>query len=167
MEDHMMTRRVSSAAGGLVVSIVAGLGLTGNALAEAFKDKGGHVVFVPTSIEDAKQADGSIVRKVSSTGISVADLPFPFDYMKSQCTGTLLIAADGKPGRTRGICEVLSSKGDRAAYTYVGDASGGRVTYIDGAGAYAGIKGGSTYKLKVVMPGGGAVLDWTGTWQTD
>jgi len=156
-----------SAAGCLAVSMVAGIGSTGNALAEAFKDKGGRVVFVPTSIEDTKQADGSIVRKISSTGIGVADLPFPFDYVKSQCTGTMLIAADGKPGRSRGICEVLSSKGDRAAYTYVGDASGGRATWIDGAGAYAGIKGETTYKLKVAMPGGGAVLEWTGTWQTD
>ena len=98
----MMTRRIISAAGGVAVSIAAGFGLTGHALAEAFKDKGGRVVFVPTSVEDAKQADGSTVRKVSSTGISIADLPFPFDYMKSQCTGTLLVAADGKPGRAVG-----------------------------------------------------------------
>lgn len=114
------------------MSIVAGLGLTGNALAEAFKDKRGRVVFVPTSIEDANQADGSIVRKVSSTGISVADLPFPFDHMKSRCTGTLLIDADGKLGRSRGICEMLSSRGDRAVYTYVGDAGRGRGPRVDG-----------------------------------
>ena len=163
----MIPRRIVSAAECLTVSIVAGIGLTGNALADAFKDKAGRVVFVPTSFEDAKQADGSIVRKVSSTGISVADLPFPFDYMKSQCTGTLLIAADGKAGRSRGICEVLSSKGDRAAYTYVGDVSGGSATWIDGAGAYAGIKGGTTYKVKVATPGGGSVVEWIGTWQTD
>ena len=150
-----------------IVTAIAALGTYGKAQAEAFKDKGGRVVFVPTSTEDAKQADGSIVRKVTSTGISVAELPFPFDYMKSQCTGTLLVAADGKPGRSRGICEVLSSKGDRAAYTYVGDVSGGSATWIEGAGAYAGIKGGTTYKLKVAMPGGGAVVEWTGTWQTD
>lgn len=162
-----MTRNIFSTARGLTVGLLVGLGLTGNALAEAFKDKGGRVVFVPTSIEDTKQADGSIVRKVSSTGISVADLPFPFDYMKSQCTGTVLIAADGKPGRSRGVCEMLSSKGDRAAYAYVGDASGGRATYIDGAGAYAGIKGETTYKVKVAMPGGGAIFEWTGSWQTD
>ena len=150
-----------------IVTAIAACGTYGIAQAEAFKDKGGRVVFVPTSIEDAKQADGSVVRKVSSTGISIADLPFPFDYMKGQCTGTLLIAADGKPGRSRGICEVLSSKGDRAAYTYIGDASGGRYLWVDGAGAYAGIKGEGTYKVKVVMPGGGAVTEWTGTWQLD
>jgi len=162
-----MFKTIAMAAAIPVVSMLAAVGTPGNALAEAFKDKSGRVVFVPTSVEDAKQPDGSIARKVTSTGISVADLPFPFDYMKSQCTGTLLIAADGKPGRSRGVCEVLSSKGDRAAYTYVGDAAGGQATWIEGVGAYAGIKGGTTYKVKVAMPGGGAVVDWTGTWQTD
>jgi len=69
-EADMMPRKISSAAGCLAASIVAGIGLTGNALADSFKDKGGRVVFVPTSFEDAKQADGSIVRKVSSTSVS-------------------------------------------------------------------------------------------------
>jgi hypothetical protein len=156
-----------SAAGGMAASIVVGLGLAGQARAEVFKDKGGQVVFVPTSVENAKQADGSTVLRIASTGISIADLPFPFDYMKSQCTGTTFVGADGKPGRSRGICEVLSSKGDRAAYTFVGDAAGGRATWIEGSGAYAGIKGATTYKPKVAMPGGGLVYEWTGTWQTD
>lgn len=163
----MMTRSIISAAGCVAVSIMAGLGLTGHARAEAFKDKGGQVVFVPTSVENAKQADGSTVLKISSIGISTADLPFPFDYMKSQCFGTTLVAADGKPGRGRGMCEVLSSKGDRAAYTYAGDAAGGRATWIEGTGAYAGIKGVTTYKMKAAMPGGGTVYEWTGSWQTD
>lgn len=162
-----MIRTIVMVAGGMAVSMVVGIGIAANAAAESFKDKGGRFIAVPTSIEDAKQADGSTVRKVSSTGISVADLPFPFDYMKAQCTGTLLIAADGKPGRSRGICEVLSSKGDRAAYTYAGDLSGGNATWLEGAGAYTGIKGTTTYKVKVAMPGGGAVTEWTGTWQTD
>jgi hypothetical protein len=167
MEDHMMTRRTISAAGGLAVSIVAGLALTGHARAESFKDKSGQVVFVPTTVENGKQADGSTVLKISSIGISIANLPFPFDYMKSQCSGTTLVGSDGKPGRSRGMCEVLSSKGDRAAYTYVGDAAGGRATWVEGTGAYAGIKGGTTYTVKAAMPGGGAVYEWTGTWQTD
>ena len=165
----MMLRRIISAAGCLAVSIVAGIGLTGNALAEPFKDKSGRAVYVPVSVEDVKQPDGSIVRKQSLTGISIADLPFPFDYVKHQCTGTVHIAADGKPGRAHGYCEVLSSKGDRGAFTYVGDVTGGRFAYIDGAGvaAYAGLKGEGTYKIKVGMPSGGIVTEWTATWQTD
>lgn len=159
-----MTRRsmVGTAAG-----VAASLVVAAQATAETFKDKGGVTVFVPTSVESTKQADGTTVLKISSTGIGLTDLPFPFDYMKSQCTGTTFVGADGKPGRSRGMCEVLSSKGDRAAYTFVGDAAGGRATWIDGSGAYAGIKGVTTYKPKVVMPGGGAVFDWTGSWQTD
>jgi hypothetical protein len=149
------------------VGVAASLVVAAQAPAETFKDKGGVTVFVPTSVESTKQADGTTVLKVSSTGIGITDLPFPFDYIKSQCTGTTLVGADGKPGKSRGICEALSSKGDRAAYTFVGDAAGGRATWIDGSGAYAGIKGVTTYKPKVVMPGGGAVFEWTGSWQTD
>ena len=159
----MMTRGMF----GLAACIVAALGVNAAARAEAFKDKGGHAVFIPMSIESTKQADGSTVLKVSSTGISTTDLPFPFDYMKSQCSGTVLIGADGKPGRSRGICEVLSTKGDRAVYFTVGDASAGRATWIEGAGAYAGIKGMTSYKTKATMPGGGVVYEWTGSWQTD
>ena len=81
-----------------------------------FKDKGGRVNFVPTLAVDEKQPDGSIIRKTAGTGIGTADLFFPFDFMKHQCQGFLYIAADGKSGRGRGMCEVLSSKGDRAAY---------------------------------------------------
>lgn len=160
-----MFERICGAAGTVALAIVAGL--AGDARADSFKDKGGQVVFVPTSVEAAKQADGSTVLRVNSAGISIADLPFPYDYMKSQCAGTTLIGADGNPGRSRGICEVLSSKGDRAAYIYVGDAAGGRTTWIEGTGAYKGIKGGSTYKVKASMPGGGNVIEWNGSWQTD
>jgi hypothetical protein len=135
--------------------------------AEAFKDKGGQVAYVPGPVEDTKLPDGSIVRRTSATGIGIADLPFPFDYFKHHCTGTVLISADGKPGRAHGYCEVWSTKGDRASFTYIGEGGAGRFTYFDGTGAYAGIKGEGTYKTKVVMPGGGAVNEWTGSWQTD
>ncbi len=153
----------------LLLGSSAALGAAAAAHAEQFKDKGGRSVFVPLSIEDAKQADGSIVRRASSTGVSMTDLRFPFDAMLSRCTGTTIIAADGKSGRTRSMCEALSSKGDRAAYWVVGDFTGGRYEWIEGTGtgAYAGLKGGGTYKIKTVMPDGSVVLDWSGSWQTD
>jgi hypothetical protein len=165
----MVGRLIANSAWFLFGGMVVGAGLTGNALAESFKDKTGRAVYVPTSVEDLKQPDGSIVRTQSLTGISMADLPFPFDYVKHQCTGTVQIGADGKPGRAHGYCEILSSKGDRGAFTYVGDAAGGRFAYIDGAdgGAYAGLKGDGTYKFKAAMPGGGIVTEWTATWQTN
>lgn len=61
-------------------------------------------------------------------------------------------------------------RGDRAAYWVVGDFARGRYEWIEGTGtgAYAGIKGGGTYRIMVPMPdGGGVVLEWTGSWQTD
>lgn len=139
------------------------------AQAEQFKDKPGRSVFVPVSVEDAKQPDGTIVRNTTASGISTTDLPFPFDYMKNRCVSTVIIAADGKSGRTRGICEALSSKGDRAAYIHVGDFAGGRYEWIDGTGtgAYAGLKGGGTYNVKAAMPEGGSVIEWIGSWQTN
>lgn len=152
---------------GLAACMVAAFGAGAEARAETFKDKGGIVTFVITSMENAKQPDGSIVARITSTGVSIADLPFPFDYMKSECAGTLLISADGKVLRSRGVCEALSSKGDRAAYAYAGDAIAGRLTWIEGAGAYAGIKGATTYKPKAALPGGTSVYEWTGSWQTD
>ena len=110
--------------------------------------------------------DGSTLRKATSTGIAIADLPFPFDYHKQLCTGTTHIAPDGKSGRAHGYCEVLSSKGDMAAFWYAGDFAGGRWGWIDGSGAYSGIKGGGTYKPLASMPGGGLVNEWVGTWET-
>ncbi|SEP46915.1 hypothetical protein SAMN02990966_06734 [Rhodospirillales bacterium URHD0017] len=143
------------------------LGAGATAQAEQFKDKSGRNIFIPLSVEDAKQPDGTIVRKVSSAGISVTDLPFPYDIMKSECRNTVVLAADGKSGRNRGLCENLSSKGDRATYWVVGDLAGGRYEWIEGTGAYAGIKGGGTYRVKAVMPGGGSVVEWLGSWQSD
>jgi len=158
-----MFKATISTAAALSVLVVVG------AQAEMFKDKGGRVNFVPTLAADEKQADGSIIRKTAGTGIGTADLPFPFDLMKSQCQGFLYIAADGKSGRGRGMCEVVSSKGDRAAYIYIGDFTGGRYEWVEGSGsgAYAGIRGKGTYKTIVIMPGGGAVNEWIGSWQTD
>lgn len=164
-----MLQTIARTAAILWLGAGAGMALPSKAQAEQFKDKGGRNVFIPLSVEDTKQPDGTIVRRTTSAGISLADLPFPFDYNKSQCSGTLIIAADGKSGRNRAICEALSSKGDRAAYWVVGDLAGGRYEWIEGTGtgAYAGIKGGGTYKVKAAMPGGGVVLEWIGSWQSD
>jgi hypothetical protein len=162
-----MHHAIARTAGILLVG--ASTWLATAAQAEQFKEKPGRSVFIPLSVEDAKQPDGTIVRTTTAGGISTTDLPFPFDYMKNRCTSTVIIAADGKSGRTRGICEALSSKGDRAAYIHVGDFAGGRYEWIEGTGtgAYAGIKGGGTYKVKAAMPEGGSFLEWVGSWQAN
>ena len=154
---------------GIVTSATALLFIAcGYAHAESFKDKGGQAIyFAVAPPEDTKQPDGSIVRRVSFTGVLVADLPFPFDYVKNQCTGTMHVSTEGKPGRAHGYCEMWSTKGDRGSFTYVGEGGTGRFTYFDGTGAYAGIKGEGTYKLKVALPGGGFVNEWAGSWQTN
>lgn len=154
-------------AGLSLAGAIVGLWACAGAQAETFKDKGGRNVYVPVSAENTKQEDGSTVERSSSTGIAITDLPFPFDFQKQQCSNSVYIAADGKSGRVHGFCDILSSKGDRAAFFYVGDLAGGRWTFIDAAGAYAGLKGEGTYKVKVAMPGGGLVTEWTGSWQTD
>ena len=153
-----------------IVAILSALLLGAPAQAEIFKEKTGRVIFVPTAAPvDEKMADGSIIRKTAGTGIGIADLPFPFDYMKSMCQGYLHIGADGKPVGGRGMCEVLSSKGDKAAYIYVGNPTGGRYEWVEGSGtgAYKGISGKGTYKTVVIMPGGGVVNEYVGSWQTD
>jgi hypothetical protein len=162
-----MKNAIVSAAMIPAIGLIASTSLGGAANAEAFKDKSGQMAYVPASVEDTKMPDGSIVRRTVFTGIGIADLPFPFDYVKHQCTGTTHISADGKPGRGHGYCEISSTKGDRASFTYVGESGAGRWTYFDGTGAYAGLKGEGTYKLKVLIPGGGFVNEWTGSWQTN
>ena len=164
----MMTfETIAKTAGLTVASAIVGFGLCATAHAGSFKDKGGRVSFVPTSTEDTKLPDGSTLRKETSTGMTVNDLPFPFDYQKTVCTGTTHIAPDGKSGRLHGYCEVLSSKGDRAAYWYAGDFAGGLWGWMDGNGAYSGVKGGGTYKPIAFMPDGGGVNEWVGTWEND
>ena len=153
----------------LLLSVMAIMGLGTTAQAEVFKDKGGYSTCVPSSVEDMnKRPDGSVVRKTVFTCITHTDLPFPFDYQKHLCNGTMEFAADGKFNYYQGYCEVLSTKGDRAAYWSTGNpTTGGRWGYINGSGAFAGIKGGGTYQNKATMPGGGGVYLWTGSWQTD
>ena len=152
----------------VVVGLIVGMSLGAEAQAETFKDKSGLAAYVALPFEDTKMPDGSIVRRISHNGIATADLPPPWDHVRHQCTGTIQISADGKPGRGHGYCEIFSAKGDRAAFYWVGESGvGGRWTYFDGAGAFAGIKGEGTYKVKQGFPGGVFLNEWTGSWQTD
>ena len=152
----------------VAAGLISGLSLVATAHAEMFKDKSGQAVYVALPFEDTKMPDGSTVRRIMHNGVATADLPPPWDQVRHQCTGTIHISADGKPGRGHGYCEILSIKGDRASFSWVGDSGvGGRWSYFDGAGAFAGIKGEGTYKVKHAFPGGVFVNEWTGSWQTD
>jgi len=152
-----------------VVGIFAAVAIVAPAQAEVFKDKGGTSSCTPVSNEEVmKRPDGSSIRRTVGACISASDGAYPFDHQKQMCTSTLELTADGKMVSVHGYCDVLSTKGDRAAYTitYNPDTHG-RWEYFSGSGSYAGIKGGGTYKFKAGFPSGGGVYDWTGTWQID
>jgi len=153
----------------LATGIVAAVAMAAPAQAEVFKDKRGISTCTPVSNEEVmKRPDGSSIRRTVGACIGVSDAAFPFDHQKQMCTSTLELTADGKMISVHGYCDVLSTKGDRAAYTitYNPDTYG-RWDFFSGSGAYAGIKGGGTYKFRVGFPGGGGVYDSTGTWQVD
>jgi hypothetical protein len=154
------------------MGIVAATAMAPPAQAEVFKDKSGHSACVLTApFSDMKRADGTSIRKATFTCIDITDLPFPFDHRIRMCHGTSEVGADGKTDNAHGFCEVLSTKGDRASFWYVGNtgdkASSGRWAFINGTGAFAGIKGEGTYTTRAGLPGGGWINDWIGTWQTD
>ena len=146
-----------------------GIALCVPAQAEVFKDKSRVNICTPLPSEDVfKRPDGSVVRKTGSMCISTADLPFPFDQIRLLCSAVTDFAADGKVVSSHGFCDGTSTKGDRYASWTVWDAVNlGRWGYFDGSGAYAGIKGGGTYKTRTAFPGGGAILDVIGSWQVD
>jgi hypothetical protein len=140
------------------------------AQAEVFKDKGGVAVCLPGSSDEVmKRPDGSSLRKTSGQCGSVTDMAAPFDHQKWSCTGYVELGTDSKVVGYRGQCEVISLKGDRAAFWYVFDPTKlGTWGYIpsSGTGAYAGITGGGTWKIKAPFPGGGQINEYVGTWET-
>ncbi len=142
--------------------------LGGVAQAEVFKDKSYVTSCLPISNEEImKRPDGSSIRKVVSNCIATGDLPFPFDVRKMVCIGTSEIGADGKFISSHGYCDSLSTKGDRvASWTAFNPTDQGTWGFFSGTGAYAGIKGGGTYKVKTPLPGGGGINQVTGSWET-
>ena len=134
---------------GIAIAVLMGGAISAHA--EEFKNKSRVVHCAPSmSVEDVlKRPDGSVVRKTSGWCISTGDSPYPFDYIKLLCTSVTEIAADGKPVGSHGFCDGTSTKGDRyASWTIYDPASNqGRWGFFDGNGAYAGVKGGGTYKV--------------------
>jgi hypothetical protein len=108
-QDWMMFMTIIRTAGLSLAGAIVGLWACAGAQAETFKTTSGRAIYVPVSTDATKQADGSTVLRMSTTGISTADVE------KHQCSASAHIAADGKSRRTCGYCEILSSKGDREA----------------------------------------------------
>jgi len=138
--------------------------------AETFKDKEtrSHCTPAVSNEEIMKLPNGSSLRRIIGYCVLTSDLPFPFDYQKLQCFQTAEVTADMKVTLNHGYCDVLSSKGDRAAFTIVFDTvNQGKWQYFSGSGAFAGLKGGGTYKLVSPFPAGGGVYAGVGSWETD
>ena len=139
--------------------------------AQSLKDVPGVATCPPliSSDEILKRPDGTSLRRNVGTCIQTYNAPFPFDSMKETCSYSQEMSADNKPILSHGYCDILSSKGDRAAVTiiYDGPNNQGRWEFFSGTGAYAGIKGHGTFKVKTPFPGGGAVYDTMGSWEID
>jgi hypothetical protein len=115
--------------------------------------------------EIMKLPNGGSLRKIIRHCIMTAELPFPFDFQKLTCFQTAEFTAEMKVTLAHGYCDVLSTKGDRAAFTIVYDSvNQGRYQYFSGSGAYPG-KGSGTYKLITAFPGGGSVYEGTIEWE--
>ncbi|HEX2886377.1 hypothetical protein [Vineibacter terrae] len=149
---------------GVIAAVIVGA----PAQAEIFKDKGGQGVYQQVSATDTKLPDGSVVRVESFVGWFITEMPAPYDFISERCNGTVTIAADGKPVVSRGHCEVSSMKGDKAAFWYSGVTAegGGKWGWMSGSGAFNGINGGGTYKVKAFQPGAGLITEWVGSWET-
>jgi hypothetical protein len=147
---------------------VAVASLGGVAEAETFKDKKGeHGCILSSPPSEFKRADGITIRRIAFNCIAHSDAAAPFEYTYRSCNGSMEVAADGKQSGIHGLCEVYSTKGDRAAYTFVGNpdpTTGGTWTWLNGTGAFVGIKGGGTYKVTSGFPNGWYTM-WTGSWE--
>ena len=98
----------------LGVMVVALCMTAGVAVAGETTDSG-HTGFVPVATENVALADGSVMQRMTVSGICMADdSASPLHGTSIMCGGVFIAAADGTPLTGGGSCHFISSDGDVA-----------------------------------------------------
>ena len=152
--------------------IVTGIALAGLVLlasglsAQEIKGSGSNM-FVPQVVETFTLADGTTVNRMSFKGFIIADDPSnPLRQASMTCTGTAVVANDGKPIRSGGTCDSVDGDGDVAFYWWRADEKGGRWGFLGGTGKWVTVEGGGTYEPSATWKDGRQANKWKGSWKT-
>ena len=107
------------------------------------------------------------VMRINSRGVIIADDPAsPFNLSTQDCSGSLVVGANGKPMIESGFCQAIDRDGDTWSLWYENGAAGNIWKVIGGTGKYLKMTGGGTTKeLFTSLNGRETVLHWDGSWQ--
>ena len=122
---------------------------------------------VPVSSVPTKLPNGTTALTNHTSGVIIVDKTTENNaslLAQQDCFSTVVVAEDGKSGKVMGHCTGINPKGDVWTTSFNGDFTGGTWEYIGGTGAYAGVKGGGTYKPMGQMPNGNSLSAWEGKW---
>lgn len=128
----------------------------------------GDNMFVPEVVETFTLTDGTTVNRMSFKGFMTADDPSnPLRRASMACTGTAVVAKDGKPIRSAGTCDSVDGDGDVAFYWWRADEkNGGRWGFLGGTGKWITVEGGGTYEPTPPWKDGRQGNNWKGTWKS-
>jgi hypothetical protein len=148
--------------------VLGGLALVAPALSAQEVKGSGINMFVPKIVESFTLADGTTVNRTTFTGFITADDPLnPLRQASMTCSGTAVVAKDGKPIRSAGTCDSVDAQGDVAFYWWRSDdKSGGRWGFMGGTGKWITVEGGGTYEPNAGWKDGRQGNNWKGTWKT-
>ena len=149
--------------------VLVGLALFAPALsAQEVKASGTNMFVVPKVVETFTLTDGTTVSRVQQSGFITADDPSnPLRQASMTCSGTVVVAKDGKPIRSAGTCDSVDSQGDVAFYWWRSDEkNGGRWGFLGGTGKWVTVEGGGTYEPTPGWKDGRQGNNWKGTWKT-
>lgn len=147
--------------------VLAGLSLVAPVLsAQEIKGTGDNM-FVPEVVETFTLTDGTTVNRMSFKGFMTADDPSnPLRRASMACTGTAVVAKDGKPIRSAGTCDSVDADGDVAFYWWRADGNAGRWGFMGGTGKWTTVEGGGTYEPSTQYKDGRQTNKWKGSWKS-
>ena len=162
-KEGEMSRKRMSATG---VALSCLLLVAGSLAAQEIKGSGSNM-FVPEIVETFTLSDGATANRTTSRGFIIADDPSnPLRQASMYCTGTNVVAKDGKPIRSAGTCDSVDPDGDVAFYWWRFDEkSGGRWGFLGGTGKWVAADGGGTWAPTAGWKDGRQGNTWKGTWK--
>ncbi len=147
--------------------VLVGLSLVPSVLSAQEIKGSGDNMFVPEVVETFTLADGTTVNRMSFKGFITADDPSnPLRRASMSCTGTAVVAKDGKPIRSAGTCDSVDADGDVAFYWWRADGTAGRWGFMGGTGKWITVEGGGTYEPTAGWKDGRQGNKWKGTWKS-
>lgn len=127
----------------------------------------GSVTYVPVSSESSTLPNGDTLVRDHVKGVMISDDPSaPYHLASQDCMSTAVIAKDGSPPISTGVCDGVDKQGNMWWVWIRSGPDGGTWGFLGGTGAYAGNAGGGTAEMQTRWPDGRYAMRWQGKWTT-